>query len=185
MRVLEVTVGAERYAPDPDAAETHASGVDFALPPEARCLRVEQDQPVDVLIESHVPAERCVPYLLGQPLAPAVSCVALVPIERVDVFNLGVGNVGFKTAPMLAGRFERLYFCTDDLHDLDLEDMRLNKDSLLTTAGEVPLGSFPEGLDVSFLVQPWHALRFVLHNRGARRAISFEADVTPLANPQE
>ena len=83
------------------------------------------------------------------------------------------------------GRVARLLFRTDDLDDLDLVDLKVGKDSQFSAAADVPLGLFPEGLDVSCELEAWQALSFRLRNRGAPRKLSIDVDVTPPTRTQE
>ncbi|HEY6463246.1 MAG TPA: hypothetical protein VIY73_23925, partial [Polyangiaceae bacterium] len=186
VRVVEVNLGTHRFEPRPCDVREHATGFDVALMAMGRRrIWLDEGKTIEVLLEAAAPVPRCVPVLLGQPLVDGVSCVPLSPIERTDLFDLGEGIVDIATEPVQRGRVARLLFRADDLDDLDLVDLKVGKDSQFAVAADVPLGLFPDGLDVSCELEAWQALSFRLRNRGAPKKLSIEAEVAPPTRTQE
>jgi len=185
VRVVEVTLGTHRFEPRPCDRSQHGTGVDFVLTSMGRRRIGLEGKTLEVLLEATDAVPRCVPVLLGRPLAAGVSCVPLAPIRRTDLFDLDEGVVDITTEPVQRGRIARLFFRTDDLDDLDLVDLKVGRDSQLTAAADVPLGLFREGLDVSCELEAWQALSFRLRNRGAPKKLSIDVDVTPPTRTQE
>jgi hypothetical protein len=185
VRVVEVTLGTHRFEQRPWDHREHETGVDFALTSMGRRRIGLEGKTLEVLLEATEAVPRCVPVLLGRPLSSGVACVPLSPIERTNTFDLGEGVVDIATEPVQRGRVARLFFRTDDLDDLDLVDLKVGKDSQFSAAADVPLGLFPEGLDVSCELGAGQALSFRLRNRGAPKKLSIDADVTPPIRTQE
>jgi len=186
VRVAEVTLGAHRFEPRPCDRREHGTGVDFALTSMGRRrIGLGEGKTLEVLVEATDRVQRCVPVLLGRPLVPGMACVPLSPIERTELFDLGEGIVDIATEPVQRGRVARVFFRAEDLDDLDLVDLKVGKDSQFVVATDVPLGLFPEGLDVSCELEAWQALSFRLRNRGAPKRLSIDVDVAPPTRTQE
>ena len=183
MRVVEMVVGDQRYPFGPEDCRNHGTSVDFGLK-SAHPLAAGNG--VEVLIESLVAASRCVPVLLGQPTdGGGLKCVPLVPIERTSLFEVEEGLVDIETRSGQRGRVARVHFRTDDLHELDLVDLLVGRDSQRVAATtDVPLGLFPEGLDVSCELQPWLPVIFKVRNRGGRKTLAIDVDMTPPAESE-
>jgi len=186
LRVVQVSIGAHRFEPRPCDRREHATGVDFALTAIGRRrIAMDAGRSIEVLVEATEAGPRCVPVLLGKPLQPGVSCVPLSPIERTDSFDVAEGVVDIATEPLQRGHVARVLFQTERLDEIDLVDLRIGRDTQFVVAADVPLGLFPEGLDVACDLLPWQGLSFRLRNRGAPRKLTIDVDVAPPARAEE
>lgn len=180
LRVVDVTLGDQRYQPRPSDRREHASGADVALA-GMEFRQIEAGKTIEVLVEALAASTRSEALVLGRPLEESgLSCVPLLPIERRDQFELEeLAEVTIETTPRLRGHAKRIHFRAEGVDELDLVELCVGKDSQRVVPGAVPLRFFPGGLDVSCRLDIWCPLVFKVRNRGGRKTLAMDVDLAP------